>query len=139
MSASIFDLKNITPNDAMLTHELGTSMDWLWQIRNYIDENYGDLSVEWKYYGQKSGWVLKLFHKKRNVLFVVPLSGSFKVVFTFGERAFYTIIDSEIPDNIKHELLNAPKHTEGRTIHLHITTNEQIPGVFELIRIKLRT
>lgn len=37
MSAIIFDLKNITPNDTMLAQELGVAMDWLNQIRNFIE------------------------------------------------------------------------------------------------------
>jgi hypothetical protein len=139
MSASIFDLKNITPNEAMLAQELGIAMDWLSHIRQFIEKNYGELSPEWKYYGQKSGWVLKLFQKKRNVLFVVPLHGSFKVAFTFGEKAFYIIIDSDVPPYIKHELLNAPKYAEGRTIQFHITSNEQLQSIFDLIRIKLNS
>ncbi|PKP48293.1 MAG: hypothetical protein CVT92_16260 [Bacteroidetes bacterium HGW-Bacteroidetes-1] len=139
MSASIFDLKNITPNDAMLAQELGVAMDWLNQIRDFIENNYGDLSLEWKYCGQKSGWVLKIFNKKRNVLFVVPLHGSFKIAFTFGEKAFNIIMDSDVPDYIKQALLNASKYTEGRPVQLLISSNEQLPPVLELIVIKLKS
>jgi len=30
---------------------------------------YGPLTEEWKYYGKKTGWVLKYFYKKRNLFF----------------------------------------------------------------------
>jgi hypothetical protein len=70
---------------------------------------------------------------------VVPLHGSFKVVFTFGEKAFYLIIDSDTPSDIKHELLNAPKYAEGRTIQLQISSKEQIQPIFNLIEFKLNS
>lgn len=139
MSASIFDLKSNPPNEAMLEHELGPAMDWLNQIRNYIESHYGNLSVEWKFYGQKSGWVLKVYQKKRNILFVVPLHETFKVAFTFGDKAIQLIMDGDLPNHIKQELTNAPKHVEGTTIQLHITSKEQTVQLFELIRIKLNS
>lgn len=136
MTASVFDLKNITPNDAMLTHELGAAMDWFNQICVFIENNFGSLSREWRYYGQKSGWVLKLIHKKRNLLFVVPLHGSFKVVFTFGDKAFYAIMDGDAPGYIQKALLDATKYSEGRTIQLHMKSDEQLHPILELIKIK---
>jgi len=139
MSASIFDLKNIIPTEAMLTRDLGPAKDWLNQIQHFIENNYADLIIEWKYYGQKSGWILKLLHKKRNILFVVPLHDSLKVVFTFGEKAFNLIFDSDVQGYIKQELQYAPKYAEGRTIQLHITSSEQLNSIFELIRIKLNS
>jgi len=136
MSASVFDQKNLIPTDAMLSHELGSAIDWLQQICTFIENDLGSLSHDWKYYGQKSGWVLKLIHRKRNLLFVIPLQGSFNVVFTFGEKAFLKILKSELPDYIKTELLDATTYSEGRTIQLHISSEERLQAIFELIKIK---
>jgi hypothetical protein len=57
MSASIFDLKLIEPNDKMLAVELGETKGYLDKIAFFIKDEYGDLTLEWKFYGQKSGWV----------------------------------------------------------------------------------
>lgn len=139
MSASIFDLKSIIPNDAMLAQELGLANDWLCQIRQYIESNYSVLTLEWKYYGLKSGWILKLLLTKRNILFVIPLQKSFKVVLTFGEKALSSIDESDIPSYIKQDLHDAMKHAEGRTIQVHITSGQQLTPIFELIKIKLNS
>lgn len=137
MSASVFDLQNIEPDERMLSQELGKAFPWFEEISSHIERNYGNFSSEWKYYGQKSGWILKLFHKKRNVLFIVPCSGFFRTVFTFGEKSFYRIIDSNLPVFIKHELLSAKKFSEGRTIQIDITKHEHTHAIIELIKIKL--
>ena len=138
MSASIFDLKLVEPNDQMLAAELGNTKEYLDKIGSFVKEEFGDLTLEWKYYGQKSGWILKMFYKKRNVLFIVPCKGFFRVAFTFGENAVNGIIASELPEFIKNEILVARKYSEGRTIQLEIKTDEQYDNILNLIRIKLK-
>jgi hypothetical protein len=61
-----------------------------------------------------------MFNKKRNVLFVVPCSGYFKIAFTFGDKEVYEVIRNELPDFIKQELFAAKKYSEGWTIQLEI-------------------
>ncbi len=137
MTSSVFDSKLVEPDDNMLTHELGKSKEYLDSICEFIDNEYGDLKPAWKFYGKKSGWILKLFNKKRNVLFIVPCSGYFRTAFTFGDKANNSIMISSLPDNIKEELMNVKKYTEGRTIQLEIKSKTDLMGVFQLIKIKL--
>lgn len=84
MSVSVFDSKMVVPDNKMLAYELGESMQYLESIQMEIQNNYGDLTPEWKHYGAKSGWILKLFSKKLNVLFVIPMQGYFRVAFTLS-------------------------------------------------------
>jgi len=138
MSASIFDLTFVEPNDKMLAVELGKTKVFLHKIESFIKDEYGDLTLEWKLYGQKSGWVLKMFNKKRNLLFVVPCKDYFIIVFTFGDRAVDDIIASALPEFIKHEIFIAKKYLEGRSIQLEVRTDEQCENILNLIRIKMR-
>ncbi len=137
-AASIFDSKLVEPDDRMLSQELGKAKEYLDKIGSFIKDQYGDLNLDWKFYGQKSGWILKMFNKKRNVLFIVPCSGYFKTAFTFGDKAVDEIIRCGLPDFIKQDLLAAKKYSEGRTIQLDIKSLEQFENIIELIRIKLR-
>ena len=138
MSASIFDLKLVEPNDKMLAVELGETKGYLDKIGSFIKDEYGDLTLEWKFYGQKSGWVLKMFHKKRNLLFAVPCKDYFKIAFTFGDKAVDELIASGLPDYIKQEVFIAKKYSEGRTIQLEVKTDEQCENILNLIRIKMK-
>ena len=137
MSASVFDMEFVVPNDEMLAVELGKTKKYLDSICSFIKSDYRDLTPEWKYYGKKSGWVLKLFNKKRNVLFIVPCSKHFRAVFTFGDKAVDKVLASILPDSIKHELFVAKKFSEGRTIQVEVKTEADLENIIQLIKIKL--
>ncbi|MDV4116290.1 hypothetical protein CMT30_12045 [Elizabethkingia anophelis] len=137
MSASIYDEKLVEPNDKMLTFDLGITKKYFDEISKFIISEYGDFKSEWKFYNKKSGWILKMFVKNRNVLFIVPCNKYFRVVFTFGDKASEMIFASKLPDGIKKDVLEAKKHMEGRTIQMELKTKSDLENVLELIRIKL--
>jgi len=60
MAGSIFNSKLVEPDDKMMTYELGETKEYLNRICEFIEKEYGDLIPEWKFYGKKSGWILKL-------------------------------------------------------------------------------
>jgi len=69
------------------------------------------LIQEWKFYGQKSGWILKTLRKKRNLFFFIPLEDSFQVSFVYGEKAVVVVEKSDLPQELITELKNA-KNTQ---------------------------
>jgi len=98
MSASIYSDKNNVPDQIMLYHDLRDSRNHFDEIKNFIINQYGEISPEWKHYGKNSGWLLKMINHKRNVMFVVPCHGYFKVAFTFGDKASQAIFNSSVPN-----------------------------------------
>ncbi len=137
MSASIYADPLFEPNPGMLTYDLASAKPFFDKIADTIATQYGAFTSEWKFYNKKSGWVLKMFSKKRNVLFMVPCTGYFKVVFTFGNKATDMVLASHLPDTIKCSLLEAPKYAEGRTIQLEVKTETDLQNVLQLITFKL--
>lgn len=109
MSASIYTEKLVEPDDKMLTYDLAVTKKYLDKIAEFIENGYGGFKPEWKFYNKKSGWILKMFTNKRNVLFIVPCDKYFRVAFTFGEKAADLIFDSKLPDSIKKDLFDAKK------------------------------
>lgn len=137
MSASIYTEKSVEPDDIMLTYDLAETKRYFDKIQEFIESEYGDFAPEWKFYNQKSGWILKMFSKKRNVLFIVPCNKYFRVVFTFGEKACDLIYNSKLAEPIKRHLFEAKKYAEGRTIQIDVKTANDLDNVMEMIRIKL--
>ncbi len=86
MSASIYSEKIVEPNDKMLSDDLAEAKAYLDKIAAFIEMEYGDFKSEWKFYCQKSGWILKMLTRNRNVMFVIPCDNYFQVAFTFGEK-----------------------------------------------------
>jgi hypothetical protein len=139
MATSVFDNKQIVPDDKMMEVELASTFRHYSEICRFITDTYGSLTPEWKYYNEKSGWTLKLFYKKRNILFIGPRHGFFIVAFVFGDKAVERVLDSHLPDHIKAELATARKYAEGRGLLIEVRSAEEAEQVVQLIQIKLQS
>jgi hypothetical protein len=137
MPASIYTEKLVKPDETMLTYDLAATKIFLEKIAQFIESEYGDFKPEWKFYTKKSGWILKMVTKKRNVLFVVPCDKYFRVAFTFGAKASDLIFSSTLPVSVKKDLLETKVYAEGRTIQLDVKTKNDLDNILEMIRIKL--
>jgi hypothetical protein len=137
MAASIFPDKQAVPTDDDLARELGGSKILFDRLADFIRQEFPPVTTEWKHYGQNAGWVLKMYSGSRNLFFVVPCSGYFKLAFTFGDRAVERIFLDQFPESLKSELANTRKYAEGRTIQLEIKTGEEAEIAKKLARIKV--
>lgn len=137
MAASIYVEKLMPPDDKTLTHDLAHAKGYLDKIAEFIRGEYGDFKPEWKFYNKKADWVLKMFTKKRNVLFIVPCDKYFRTAFTLGDKASHMILNSTLPDSIKKDFLKAKKYAEGRTIQIEVKSKSDFENILKLIRIKL--
>ena len=137
MSASVFDDKATMPDDDILAKALGKS-NQLWQeIKKHLKAEYGELIEDWKFYGQKSGWILKTLRKKRNLFFFIPLEGSFQVSFVFGDKAVVAVEKSDLPQEIITELKNAREYAEGRGLRIDVKNPADIKNIKKLVEIKV--
>ena len=137
MSEIIFGEKLVQPDEKQLKYALGKTYTIVEKIFNFLYSEYKDIKPEWKFYGKKHGWQLKIFYKKRNILFLLPYEGYFKIGIVFGDKAVDSIIQSKVPKNIKTDLLNAKKYVEGRGISFEVKEEVMFETIKELIKIKL--
>jgi hypothetical protein len=137
--STFFNNKQLQPTDEMLASALGETKELLDSIVQFIKTEFGESHIEWKYYGAKIGWSLKIFNKKRNVVFLGPEDGYFRVAFSFGEKAYQEIMKSDLPDSIKQQLLESKVYVEGRVLRLEIREKANAEPLWQLIRIKLST
>ena len=137
--STLFNNKELQPTDEMLTAALGETKELLDSIVRFIETEFGESHIEWKYYGAKLGWSLKVFNNKRNVVFIGPEDGYFRVAFVFGEKAYQEIRRSNLPDSIKQQVSESKVYVEGRGLRLEIRNKTHVEPVWQLIRIKLST
>ena len=136
--SSIFSEKLVKPDNKQLAYAIGKTQKILNKILEFLNTNYSEIRTEWKFYGQKYGWQMKIFYKKRNILFLIPYEGYFKIVMFFGDKAVAAIIESDVPESIVQELLNAKKYMEGRGIGIDVKEDKDFNIIKELIKIKLK-
>lgn len=95
-----------------------------------------DLRPEWKWYGQKNGWSLKLLDGKRNLCFLHPSEGYLSVAFIFGHDAVERALASDLPAGVRQAVIDAPTYPEGRAVRLEVRTEADLGPVHTLIEAK---
>ncbi len=129
--------KSVLPNHQMLVELLGETFSCWEEIRKHLAETYGSLTEEWKYYGAKNGWTLKMLYKKRNLFFFKPYDNYFVVSFIFGDKAVSAVCKSDLPKKMIQEITNAKKYAEGRGLRVEVKTQKAVAHIVKLIAIKM--
>jgi len=134
---SIFTDKTTTPTPTDLENALGATFP-LWKtFEDFTVEQYPTATREWHYSGDKYGWSYRIKDKKRVLLYLLPRDQFFKAAFVFGEKATAQIMESDISETIKKELMLAKPYAEGRGIRIAIKDASQVTDIEKLITIKI--
>jgi hypothetical protein len=129
--------KSTKPNDKALSDILGRSYNYWEQIRDALEREYGQIAPEWKYYGARSGWTLKMMFKKRNLFFLAPCEKYFRIAFVFGDKAVRAIEQSDLPPEMIREVNNSKRYPEGRALRIEVRKREQVNDIIKLAAIKI--
>ncbi|MHC4388964.1 MAG: DUF3788 family protein [Planctomycetota bacterium] len=136
MPGSFFSDKERQPTTSDLRKALGQKYSLWTLIRKGFNKKHSGDDLEWKYYGKKNGWLAKNIVKKRNIFFLIPLEGSFRLSFTFGDKAVEVINKSDLPESIVKLVNKSRKYAEGRVIQLEVKDTSDCQMIELLIDIK---
>jgi len=134
----VFTDKAKEPDLPSLYTVLGASAELWKEIEQILTKEPGNISFQWKFYGNNSGWTLKVLSKKRNLFFLLPRHGFIKLAFVFGERTVKEILESGFPDTLKTSLSQARAYAEGRGLHFEIRSGADLEVFQKLIEVKMR-
>jgi hypothetical protein len=96
------------------------------------------LSVqEWNSYSLKAGWSLRLKLKKRNILYMAPCKGCFRVAFILGDKGVKAARQIKLPQSILKIIDHAPRYPEGTGVRLLVKRASDLPAICKLAEIKL--
>ena len=137
MATSILDDKSIIPDDVQVKDVLGKTFRFWTAIKKYFEDKQIDVQEEWKFWGQKYGWSMRLKHKKRNILYLVPSEGYFMAAFVFGDKAVAAAENSTLPESILDMIRSARKYAEGRGFRFEVRGQEDVENTKKLIEIKM--
>ena len=137
MTEPVFPDKSKMPDDNALANVLGKKWALYERMYQFLEDDFGNIHKEWKFYMKKTGWSLKILQKKRNIFFLGPQKGFFRVTFIFGKKAQAVVENSDLPDNIKKTLRDARQYMEGKGLQIEVKLVKDLNIVKKLIRIKL--
>jgi len=122
------------------TEELTAALGPTASIWNQLVANMAELGLtiqEWNSYSIKAGWALRLKLKKRNILYMAPCKGCFRVAFVLGDRAVEAARESKLPKSIVKAIEDAPRYPEGTGLRLLVKRVSDLPPIRKLAAIKL--
>jgi len=139
MASSFFDDKARKPDEASLSEALGKAKRCWDAIIDHLDKKCDGHVREWKFYGEKYGWQLKVVHNKRSVLYLVPRKDSFMASLALKEKAVDAVRASGLPPSLIRDIENAKAYPEGKPARIEVTGKKQADIVKQLLEIKLST
>lgn len=92
---------------------------------------------EWKRYGARSDWVVRVREGRRTVLWLRPAPGELRATVILGEKTVAAGLASALPERLKARLRAAPVYPEGRAIRLRLRSAAGARDVERLLALKL--
>jgi hypothetical protein len=108
------------------------------ELRTFLDALDG-VTSEWKFYGEKHGWQLKVVAKKRALLYLIPRQGHFTAAAALREAAIAALRAAGFPEERVREIEHARGSTEGKPARVDVSTLRDLGLVKQLVSIKLST
>jgi Protein of unknown function (DUF3788) len=102
-----------------------------------LANQFGPLTEKWIFTRKTNHWALQLKQKKRTVLYLIPLSGTFRATFALGEKACAAAEASALPARVLAVIERAPRYPEGRGVALDVRTRKDAEHVKTLAAIKM--
>ena len=138
METSVFMDLQKQPKTEDLIIPLGKTFGWWMQIRDFVFELYPNAKEEWHVSVKKYGWGFRIKDKKRAILYLSPRDGYFFVTFVFGQKATDSILESNIDQQLKDDLMNSKVYMEGRVLRIDVHDNKHLSDIKNLVEIKIR-
>lgn len=90
---------------------------------NQLMESTKAFSKKWNY-SKSSGWMQKVFDKKKALLYLIPLTNQFLVSLTVRENEIEILLNDNEIDFHKAQLRQARKYSEGYAMCFIVTDKE---------------
>ena len=130
--------KTVKPNDEIIFSIIGDK-ELLWnQTFAYLYDHNKDISGDWKFYNDGKSWLFKAAKKKKTIFWIQILADTFRIAFWFGDKVEPPILESDLPESMKTDFLNAKRYGKIRSIYIDMKDANDLQNVKKLIDIKLK-
>jgi len=137
MDTPILSDKSQFPTDKVIFSHLGKSKTLWDSLFQYLAREHPDFTQEWRYYNDGKSWLMKVQHKKKTVLWLSILEGSFRTTFYIHEKAKQMVEGSTISEELKDQF-RGKSWGKLQRIRVVYKNKKDLQFAKELIGIKLR-
>ena len=126
------------PSDADLTTALGPARDLWDHLLAELAAKCKLTDAEWHSYSPKAGWFIRLKVKKRNILYMSPCQGLFRVSFILGAKAIDATRNAAFPKAFQKLIEEGQQYPEGRGVRIRVKSAKDIAQIPKLAAIKMQ-
>ena len=135
---NVFVGKKTAPSEKEVAAAIGATKPlWDQLITSLQSDEFKVHDREWNCAAPKYGWSLRLKRAGRNIIYLAPISGAFRVAYVLGKKAVAAALASDLPDATKQMIKHAPVYPEGTGVRFEVRSQEDIAIVLKLARFKL--
>jgi hypothetical protein len=102
-----------------------------------LTQRRSTFTCEWKRYGKKSPWVLKVSQADRTLFYATPMADAFEATVVLGERAAREALAGRVSKILHASIRAAKPYVEGRPVRVIVKSQADVAGVEELVAVKL--
>lgn len=124
------------PADAELAAALGRAAAAWRALVAEVGATCAPITSQWAFASAASGWSLRLRHRERVLVYLLPQAGSFVASFALGEKAVAAAREAKLPAAILAAIDAAPRYAEGRGVRIEVTRATPVRSVAKLVAIK---
>lgn len=133
MALSAFDAKARQPTDDQLRTVLGKAYrPWI-ELLALIGERIDPAAAVWKF---GTGWSLRVLHKDRVIVYLIPQRDQFLASFALGEKAVAAARAAKLSAAVLKIIDAAPRYAEGRGVRIPVRGSRQLTTLARLAQIK---
>jgi len=130
--------KSVYPSEEILFSIIGDKKIVWKEIMSYVNQNYKNITEEWRYYNDGKQWLFKMQLKKKTIFWIGVLRDTFRITFYFGNKAEPLIVNSNLPDKMKDDFVSGKKYGKIRAISIRISGTGDLENIYKLVELKAK-
>jgi len=123
--------KGSFPEEANLKRSLGK----IYSVYREILELTDGFSHQWKEYGKKYGWQLKVGQKGKALFYLTPAEKSLRLAFAIREAEKEALLNTKLPREVKEQLKSAKRYPEGYPLRLAVSGDSEKKAALLVIQL----
>ncbi len=128
--------KDHQPDDEALAAILGRSKLHWDAVLAHLRAEYPALSHDWKFYGKKHGWQLKVMGKRKAFLYMIPHQGSFLAGMALRPAELERLRSARVPAALIAEIEAEKAYPEGQPARLEVRTKPHFSALLRLLSVR---
>ena len=136
MEPPVLTDKDEFPSEEVIASHLGRRLALWNEFFAFVHAEHPDFVERWRYYNDGKSWLLNVSRKKKTVVWLSVIKGSFRITAYFTDQAKDAIRASALSDALKEQFLRGRTHGLLRGITVTFKAKRDVKDAKVLIALK---